>query len=183
MMSELTKDEDLPPEPSAIDVEISDTQRQLKIDHEELGRVVRRTLAAEGIARASISVALVNDRTIHELNRTHLGHDWPTDVISFSLSEADEPVLAGELVVSAEMADTTAREAGTDPRAELTLYVVHGLLHLCGYNDQTLEEIGVMRRREGELLTEAGLINTFPMVGLASSERGQSGRESTPWAR
>jgi probable rRNA maturation factor len=165
------------PNPSAsIEVEISDTQSHLVADREFLEGLVRRVLAAEGVEHASISIALVDDPTIHAINRRHLAHDWPTDVITFVLSEPDDPDLAGELVVSAEMAAATALEAGVDPRAELALYVVHGLLHLCGLDDQTLEDADIMRRREGEILVEEGLINTYPLVGRASADG--EGRES-----
>ena len=78
----------------------------------------------------------MDDATIHAINRRHLAHDWPTDVISFVLSEPDDPALAAELVVSAEMAVVDRPGAwGPTRRSELALYVVHGLLHLCGLDD------------------------------------------------
>ncbi|MDR3638317.1 MAG: rRNA maturation RNase YbeY [Isosphaeraceae bacterium] len=160
-------------------IDISDTQHHLVVSRAGLTELVERTLAAEGVERYSLSIALVDNATIHALNGRHLGHDWPTDVISFPLSEPDEPVLAGELIVSAEMAAATAREAGVDPWAELALYVVHGLLHLCGYDDLSDRDADVMRRREGEILALLGLTNTFPLTGLAAT--GRAGRESAPW--
>src|SRR5690242_12195688 len=105
--------------PGSVAVEVSDTQGHLQVDHEALARLVRRVLEAEGVARASVSVAVVNNATIQDVNRRYLGHDWPTDVVSFRISEDSEPSLAGELVVSAEMAAETAREADVDPWAEL----------------------------------------------------------------
>ena len=171
-----------PTAPSAsIEVEVSDTQSHLLADPAFLEGLVRRVLEAEGIERASISIALVDDATIHEINRRHLAHDWPTDVITFVLSEPDDPILAGELVVSTEMAAATASEAGVDPRSELALYVVHGLLHLCGLDDQSLEDADEMRRREGEILASEGLINTFPLVGAAKPD--DEGREMMSWPR
>ncbi|WP_422929845.1 rRNA maturation RNase YbeY [Singulisphaera sp. PoT] len=164
---------------SAIEVEISDNQRFLDVDREALIGLVRRTLGHEKIEQASISLALVDDATIHEVNRRHLEHDWPTDVITFPLSDPDEPVLAGELVVSTEMAATTAKRAGVDPWAELALYVVHGLLHLCGYDDHSAEDREAMRSREDAILAGEGLTNTFPLIGLAETDT--PGRESTRW--
>jgi probable rRNA maturation factor len=161
-------------------VEISDTQGHLEVGSERLTQLVRRVLAAEGVSQASISLALVDDATIHEINRRHLEHDWPTDVISFCLSEAGDAELEGELVVSAEMAAATARRAGVDGWAELALYVVHGLLHLCGYDDQSAEGREAMRLRENEILTREGLTYTFPLVG--PSEATEAGRESARWA-
>ena len=141
----------------AIEVEISDTQGLLRVDHGELARLVRRVLAAEERPSASISLALVDNTTIHGVNLAHLEHDFPTDVISFSLSDDGEPELSGELVVSVEMAIAAARDAGVNPLHELSLYVVHGLLHLCGYDDHDGADIVRMRRREDELLAEAGI--------------------------
>jgi probable rRNA maturation factor len=166
--------------PSPIEVEVSDTQGHMEIDPLALTALVRRVLEGEGIARASLSVALVDDATIHAVNRRHLDHDWPTDVISFLFSEPGEPVLSGELVVSAEHALSVARRVGTDPWSELALYVVHGLLHLCGYDDLAAPDVDAMRRREAEILAREGLTNTFPLVGLAEADDRE--RESVRWS-
>lgn len=170
------------PSPSEVEVEVevSDTQGHLEVDPRAVTLLVRRVLAGEGIDRASLSIALVDDATIHAVNRRHLGHDWPTDVISFLFSEPGEPLLAGELVVSAERALSVARRVGTEPWAELALYLVHGLLHLCGYDDLAAPDVDAMRRREGEILARLGLTNTFPLVGLGESDDRE--RESVRWS-
>jgi probable rRNA maturation factor len=169
-----------------IDVEISDTQSHLRVDREAVSRLVRGTLAAEGVSRASISVAVVDDATIRVVNRRHLDHDWPTDVISFALSDPGDPELAGELIVSAETAITTARQARVNPWDELALYLVHGLLHLCGHDDSSPAGSAAMRRREGEHLARAGLSNTFPRAAELGLSAGGSGarpgeRERVRW--
>jgi probable rRNA maturation factor len=146
-------------------VEISDTQGFLRVDRAELAGLVERVLRAEGVQRAVISVALVDNVTIHRINREHLQHDWPTDVISFRLSESNDPALTGELVISAEMAQATAAEVEADPWAELALYTVHGLLHLCGYNDACQADSELMRAREDEVLASEGLVNTYRLAG------------------
>ncbi|MFO0892259.1 MAG: rRNA maturation RNase YbeY [Isosphaeraceae bacterium] len=145
-------------------MELSDTQGKFAVDHEGIVGLVRRVLEGEGIRHAQVSMALVDDETIRRINKHHLDHDWPTDVISFPLSEPGATVFAGELLVSAEMAKATAAEIGADPLAELALYVVHGLLHLCGYDDRSEEERELMRRREDEVLRREGLPNTFSLV-------------------
>jgi probable rRNA maturation factor len=136
----------------SIEVEVSDTQAHIKVDRADVIRLVRSVLLAEHRAVASISIALVDNQTIHRLNRENLGHDWPTDVITFPLSAPDEPACQGELVVSTEMAVETARELGLDAGAELALYLVHGLLHLSGYDDSNETVAAVMSRRQAELL-------------------------------
>src|SRR5271165_3006581 len=138
-----------------IEIEISDTQAHLKVDHLAVKNLVRKVLLAENHAIASLSIALVDNDTIHRLNRQHLGHDWPTDVITFPMSDPGALALSGELVVSTEMAVATAREMGGEPRDELALYLVHGLLHLCGYDDLNEQDSLAMKRRQAEILDTA----------------------------
>jgi probable rRNA maturation factor len=145
-----------------IEVEISNTQSHLQVQAASLDRLVRIVLAAQHRLRASISIALVDNPTIHAINQAHLGHDWPTDVITFPLADPDEPVLAGELVVSTEMACISAREFGVEPVEELALYVIHGLLHLCGFDDHDDSARRTMRQREDELLSQAGFTSPYP---------------------
>jgi probable rRNA maturation factor len=165
----------------AIEVEVSDTQGHLRVEPEELRDLVRTVLTAEGHPRASISIALVDQATIHAINRSHLGHDWPTDVISFPLSEPSDPTLAGEIVVSAEMATAAAARIGVEPRDELALYVVHGLLHLCGYDDTSEPEAAAMRRREHERLAACGRPN--PLDRPADPPSPPPGSASLPASR
>jgi probable rRNA maturation factor len=151
-------------------VEVNSAQGLLEIDHEILAGLARGVLRDEGITRASISLALVDNATIRRLNRVHLSHDWPTDVISFVLSDPAGPELAGEVVVSAEIAVTTAAQVAADPSAELALYVVHGLLHLCGYDDSTDAAASVMREREDRALKREGLTNNFGLVAASGAD-------------
>lgn len=160
------------PAQDRVTVEVSDTQRHLRIDAAELQRWVRGALRLEGVAHAEISLAVVDNATIRVLNNRHLDHDWPTDVIAFRLSDPDGPVLIGELIVSAEMARTTARQAGTDPAAELALYIVHGLLHLCGFDDRDADATATMRRRESEALEALEMPNTFDSIATATAAEG-----------
>ena len=104
-----------------------------------------------------MSIAVVDDAAIREVNRRHLDHDGPTDVIRFPFSGPGDPELSGELVISAEMAAAVAARCGLDPGAEFALYLVHGLLHLCGYDDSTDAERARMRRREDEILAALGV--------------------------
>ena len=119
--------------------------------------VARAVLDGEGVAEAELSLAFVDNPTIHRLNKRYLDHDEPTDVLSFPLSEPGAKRLAGELVIGAEVAQAAARERGHDVQAELALYVIHGLLHLCGLDDNTDEGAAQMRQRERHYLNVVGL--------------------------
>ena len=85
---------------SDFQVDISDQQTHLEVRTERLQEVVERVLCEEGFARGEISIAVVDDAAIHRVNRDFLGHDYPTDVVSFALGRESEAI-DGELVVSA----------------------------------------------------------------------------------
>src|SRR3954449_9000162 len=110
---------------------IASPQEVVEIDRGHFRDVVRAVLDGEGVKDAEISLAFVDNPTIHRLNKRYLDHDEPTDVLSFPLSEGKK--FAGELVIGAEVAQVQAAERGHDVQDELGLYVIHGLLHLCGY--------------------------------------------------
>ncbi len=147
-----------PGEATAIDVQVLDRQRAVAVSATWLGRVVRRALAREGVTRAEIAVLLVGDRRMARLHEEWLGIPGPTDVITFDLSD-DGPRdgLRGDIAVSAETARRVAREVGWQPRHEVAYYVVHGLLHLAGYDDHAPADRRAMRARERVLLRAAGL--------------------------
>jgi len=153
------------------EIEFANQQKCLRIAASRIRRIVRHTLDAESIRRATISIVLVDNRAIHQLNRQHLNHDYETDVLSFLFAtEADPAVDAGpkpgpragdryidgEIVISAEMATQSAVGFGWSAARELELYLVHGLLHLCGYDDGTGTERRLMRRRERSILKLVG---------------------------
>jgi probable rRNA maturation factor len=167
---------------SEFEITISDQQSHLAVQPDRLREAIDRILAEEGVPTAEISLALVDDAAIRRVNREFLNHDYSTDVISFLLSQPrdldrgdplgsdhpDSPActeapaipvdrrsdghLEGELVVSAETAIREAPTHGWAPEDELLLYVVHGLLHLCGYDDLTDAARPIMRRRERQVL-------------------------------
>jgi probable rRNA maturation factor len=143
-------------------VSIASPQELVPIDRRRMREVVGAVLDGEGISDAEISLAFVDNPTIHRLNQRYLGHDEPTDVLSFPLSEPGARRLAGELVVGAEVAREQAGARGHDVQAELALYVIHGLLHLCGYDDHDREGRRAMRARERHYLAALGLPDIAP---------------------
>ncbi len=135
-----------------IRVAIADLQDVLRLDKRRLRQLTRRVLADEGVSRAQISLAFLTDAAIHRLNKQFLEHDEPTDVITFPLSDPSASLLTAELVVSTETAKRTAETLGHAADDELALYVIHGLLHLCGYDDIDPKDRRVMRLRERHYL-------------------------------
>lgn len=137
-------------------VTISDRQSTVSLSAPRIRHVVVATLHQSGVKDAQISVALVGDDAIHVLNRRHLAHDYPTDVLSFVLSGPAEP-LEAEVVVSTDTALREAARFGWDVAAEVCLYVVHGVLHACGHDDHTPAGRAAMRRAERAVLKKFGL--------------------------
>jgi probable rRNA maturation factor len=143
-------------------ISISSPQEAVPVDRARVRAVVRAVLEGEDEPDAEISVAFVDNATIHVLNKRYLAHDEPTDVLSFPLSEPGAKRLSGELVVGAEVALAQATERGHDVQAELALYVIHGLLHLLGYDDHSDDEAAQMRQRERHYLQQLGLPDIAP---------------------
>jgi probable rRNA maturation factor len=143
-------------------ISIASPQELVAIDRGRMREVVRAVLDGEGVAEAEISLAFVDNPTIHRLNQRYLQHDEPTDVLSFPLSEPNSKKLAGELVIGVEVALAQAAERGHDVQAELALYVIHGLLHLCGYDDHESADTAAIRERERYYLRQLGLPDIAP---------------------
>lgn len=138
-----------------IAIEISNRQTVLDIDGERLRSAVAAVLPEEGITTAAINIAIVDDPTIHDLNRRFLNHDEPTDVLSFLLDDTDG--IEGDVIVSAETAIRSAARYDWPPADELLLYVIHGTLHLVGYDDLDDASRAEMRSRERYYLAALGL--------------------------
>ena len=142
--------------PGPLRIEIANQQTALPIDEARLAGVAESILADAGYHAGELSIAVVDDPTIHELNRRHLEHDYPTDVLSFVLEES-EGSLQGEVIVSADTAITNAEEYGWPAENELLLYVIHGTLHLVGHRDKSDEETRAMRDAEARYLASQGV--------------------------
>lgn len=140
-----------------IKVKIASPQEIVPLDYARLRETAAKVLEGEGVREARISLAFVDNPTIHRLNKQFLEHDEPTDVLSFPMSGPKAKVLEGELVIGVEVAQSNASERGHDMHSELCLYVIHGLLHLIGYNDDDAKGRRKMRERERHYLAALGL--------------------------
>ena len=137
-------------------IPITDEQSRLMPNKTKIRAAVRAAMSLGGFSSGEISVALVDDEAIHKINREFLQHDYPTDVISFPLDESE-----GEIVVST---DTAWREAerlafpGWTAEEEMFLYVIHGALHLAGFDDHEEEDLKEMRTAEVLCLRKIGIM-------------------------
>lgn len=126
-----------------------------------------RILSVLGCPTSELSVAIVGDRSIRILNREYLGKDRPTNVISFSMQEGEfgsvNPQLLGDVVISVDTAAREAEESGVTFRERLVFLLMHGILHLTGYDHERSgeEEAKRMEAKEQEvfaILKEEGLV-------------------------
>lgn len=131
-----------------------------RLDADTLTALARRVLAAEGVAPPTeVSVVVTDDETVRELNRRHLGLDEPTDVLSFPLGKSKNfvgppgvPNNLGEVIIAGPTAERQAAQAGHSLADEAAHLLVHGLLHLLGYDHLSAEDERRMRSREEALL-------------------------------
>ena len=130
-----------------IRIDIKDMQGKVKIDRRFLRRVVRETLKREGRA-GEISIVMTDNNYIAELNRKYRSVDRETDVIAFPM---DEEVL-GDIVISVEKTEEQAKEYNQTFENELGRLVIHGILHLLGYDDVSRQAARRMRERQEEIL-------------------------------
>lgn len=144
-----------------------------------LGRFLTRARAAVGLA-GEVHVLLADDATLRRLNRTFLGKDKPTDVLSFPAAattvffgEPEGPKLAGDLAISLETAARQAARFGHSLRDEVRVLLLHGLLHLAGFDHE--RDAGEMAARETELRQQLGL--PTGLIARASGNTQQATRK------
>ena len=152
-------------------VSIRNRQRLLKIDARRLKRLAQEALTMSGATGDCLHVVLVDDRAMARLNERFHGVRHPTDVLAFDYTStvnggrgagraslaADEPppdeTPTGEVVVSAERAAAQAKRFHSIPERELLLYIVHGILHLHGFDDLTPPTRRRMRAAERRIMS------------------------------
>ena len=135
---------------------INNQQTLLNVDREivELFQsLAKKTAELEGYSQGEISFALVNNETIQELNKKYREKDSPTDVLSFSMDDE----IWGDIVISTEKVIEQAEEYGHSVKRELSFLIVHGILHLLGYDHQTPGERAEMRQKEERVLSELNI--------------------------
>jgi probable rRNA maturation factor len=119
----------------------------------ELARFLRQAIRAAGLP-GEVSVLLTGDGTIRALNRKYRRKDKATDVLSFPAAEMAQGI-AGDLVISLETAYLQAKDRGHSLDMEIRVLLLHGLLHLAGYDHEA--DNGAMHRKEARLRRELGL--------------------------
>lgn len=132
-----------------------------------------KVLSAVGESKSELSIELVGDRRMRRLNHTYRHKDRSTDVLAFAMRECHSPHtgLLGDVVISVPTAQRQALEAGRSLEEELVVLLIHGVLHLCGYDHERSEqEAARMRRRERAILKSVRPLPTL-MVPAGQTRR------------
>jgi probable rRNA maturation factor len=138
-------------------ISIQNRQQQQRVDVDRLRRSLKRLLKELGCEGSEISLLLVDDDQIREFNKIYLKRDYPTNVISFAMTEGAfgdvHPEILGDIVLSVETAVRDALTGHLDIMDEVEFLLIHGLLHLTGYNHENTgaDEAEKMKKREREL--------------------------------
>ncbi|HEX2957465.1 MAG TPA: rRNA maturation RNase YbeY [Chitinispirillaceae bacterium] len=138
-------------------ISIKNQQKKIKLDLRRIRQVVRRLLQLVGCSDKEISLLFVDDEEIQGINRLYLERNYPTNVISFSYSEGEfsniNPEIMGDIVISVDTALRDAESGNIPLSDELDFLIIHGLLHILGYNHENnnADEIECMQKKEQEL--------------------------------
>jgi probable rRNA maturation factor len=127
---------------------IADLQDAIPLPLAKLKRLAQRVIARETLGPGNLSVAFVDRATMRRVNRRFLKHDFDTDVLAFPL-DGD---LIGEIVISPEYARGEAKRRGLPVAEEIARYLVHGILHLAGYDDHDPKAKAKMWKRQESYL-------------------------------
>jgi probable rRNA maturation factor len=133
-------------------ITIVSEQSVLRVPRKRIEELVEFVARAQKVRFVCVDILILDDRAMGECNWKYLKHRGPTDVISFDLSESSDAGLTAQLIISAETARREGPINALGPQAELLLYVLHGLLHVIGHDDQTPEDRDAMTLLQNDLL-------------------------------
>ena len=146
-------------------LQIENSQNKIKIDQRKIRSTVLKVLKILDCADKEISLSFVDDENIKKLNKQYLGKDKATNVLSFSLQEGEygdiNPQILGDIIVSVETAQSDALYGKLTIAQEIDFLIIHGILHLLGYNHEntTKKESNKMQQKEKELFNKINCLN------------------------
>ena len=135
-------------------IQIGNQQKRIKIDKRKIRVKVTRLLGLLDCENKEICITFVDDKTIQGINQQYLSKDRPTNVISFSLQEGEfgdiNPKILGDIVISVDTARQDAEKGPFSFDEEILFLIIHGLLHLLGYNHENTSKGNTLRMAQKE---------------------------------
>ena len=129
-----------------MEIILNNLQKKIPIPRAKILKTAQTACRKLGV-KGSLSIVFVGARRMRTSNKKYLGHDYVTDVLTFDLGEGH-----AEIIICPRVAHSYAKDHQTSTEKEIILYVIHGILHLAGYDDHTPQDIDRMRRMEKELI-------------------------------
>lgn len=149
-----------------MEITFKDLQKKVRLNSPQILKIIKKILRHENVDQATLSIVFVSHQKIKALNKKYLNRDHATDVLAFDLNDhtpsgRKSKVVIGDIIVSTDAALKYASGDQIVLAKEITLYVIHGILHLCGYDDHEPGDVQRMRRKEQEILSYLGTkVNT-----------------------
>ena len=144
-----------------VEVIFADHQKKVRLNSLKILKITKAILHHENVDQAILSVVFVTHQKIKALNKKYLKRNYGTDVLAFDLSDhalsaRKTKGVIGDIIISTDAALKSADNYQATLSQELSLYIVHGILHLLGYDDHKSADIKRMRRKEQEILSYLG---------------------------
>ena len=144
-----------------MEIQIRDHQKKLQLNPAQIKKIVRIILQHEEINDAELSFVFVTHQKISAFNKKYLKRNYATDVLAFESlgwqgEERNNKNLAGDIMISTDAVLKNHKLYGMSLAQELSLYVIHGILHLIGFDDHSKKDITKMRKKEDELMRVLG---------------------------
>lgn len=123
---------------------------EIKLENLNIETNIEKLVVNENKILGEVNYILCSDSYLLEINKQYLSHDYYTDVITFDYCEDD--VISGDIFISIDTVSDNAKEYGATFEQELERVMIHGVLHLVGYNDKAEDEVKTMRAKENQYL-------------------------------
>ena len=133
--------------PNLMEITLKNLQKKVPIPHGKILKAAKAACRKLGSARP-LSIVFVGTKRMRAVNKKYLGHDYATDVLAFDFGKSRQ----GEIIICPHIAAAYAKAHQTSTENEIILYVIHGILHLAGFDDHKPKDTLQMRRMEKELL-------------------------------
>ena len=134
-----------------MEVKVENLQTKRRLNRTWIQATCQKILRIENVSSAQLNLIFVSRQRMQAFNKTYLGRSYATDVLAFNLSDDDDELI-GDIIISTDAVIQNAKEFATNEADEIVLYIIHGILHLLGYDDHKPKDKQQMRAAEQRIL-------------------------------